>query len=244
VAGEAARIGVQPGALIGDEHVYVGEGTSGNRTEREHVVIGTVDVNIDAAPLEPLTVDARVAIGDVRVWVADGVTVEVQAEVRHGDVEVDGVGRGDGTFTVGPEGAPEVVVVATVGRGTVRVERFAGPPIGPPPFFDRSPQYLADGVVLADGGQVVLGDGEAVIDRDGTVLTGSTVSRDRVTVILTSVGEFQLLPGGLLLTPSGELIDLHALRGDTATDGATTMPAVPTTPPLPTTAPVPTAPGG
>ena len=244
VAGEAARIGIQPSALIGDEHVYVGEGTSGNRTEREHVVIGTVDVNIDAAPVEPLTVDARAAIGDVRVWIADDVTVEVQAEVRHGHVEVNGSARGDGTFTVGPEGTPEVVVVATVGRGMVRVERFAGPPIGPPPFFERNPQYLADGVVLAEGGQVVLGDGEAVIDRDGTVLTGSTVSRDRVTVILTSVGEFQLLPGGLLLTPYGELLDLQALRSDPSTGGATSMPTVPTTPPLPTAEPVPTIPGG
>ena len=121
--------------------------------------------------------------------------------------------------------------MATVGRGMVRVERFAGPPIGPPPFFERNPQYLADGVVLAEGGQVVLGDGEAVIDRDGTVLTGSTVSRDRVTVILTSVGEFQLLPGGLLLTPYGELLDLQALRSDPSTGGATSMPTVPTTPP-------------
>ena len=134
--------------------------------------------------------------------------------------------------------------MATVGRGMVRVERFDGPPIGPPPFFERNPQYLADGVVLAAGGQVVLGDGEAVIDRDGTVLTGSTVSRDRVTVILTSVGEFQLLPGGLLLTPYGELLDLQALRGDASTDGATTVPALPTTPPSPTAEPVPTIPGG
>ena len=29
VAGEAARIGVEPTALVGDEYVYVGDGTPG-----------------------------------------------------------------------------------------------------------------------------------------------------------------------------------------------------------------------
>ena len=38
---------------------------------------------------------------------------------------------------------------------------------------------------------------------------------------MTSIGEFQLLPGGLLLTPYGDLLDLAALRGDAATEGAT-----------------------
>ena len=74
--------------------------------------------------------------------------------------------------------------------------------------------YVADGVALAAGGQLVLADGEAVIDADDTVLSGSTDVRDRVTVITTSYGEFQLLPGGLLLTPFGELLDLRAVRGD------------------------------
>ena len=43
VAGEAARVGVEPTALFGDEYVYVGGDTSGP-TQREHVVVGTVDV--------------------------------------------------------------------------------------------------------------------------------------------------------------------------------------------------------
>ena len=45
-------------------------------------------------------------------------------------------------------------------------------------------------------------------------------------MIITSYGEFQLLPGGLLLTPSGELLDLRAVRDaideDPAATGATT----------------------
>ena len=214
VAGEAARIGVEPTALFGDEHVWIGEGSSGDR--REHVVIGTVDVTIDGRPAAPVTVDARAGIGEVRIWAADDVTVEVDAEVDHGDIDVAGVDRPDGSYTVGPEGAPDVVVA-----GPRRPGQHPRRPVGRVPRADdpgrpsrrrrrsSAQAYVADGVALAAGGQFVLADGEAVIDADDTVLSGSTEVRDRVTVITTSYGEFQLLPGGLLLTPSGELLDLR-----------------------------------
>ena len=51
---------------------------------RRHVVLGSVDVQIVGAPSRPITVDARVAIGDVDIHVPDDVTVEVRA--RGGDV--------------------------------------------------------------------------------------------------------------------------------------------------------------
>ena len=87
VAGEAARVGIHPGALAGDAYVYVGDQTTGGRTVEEHVVVGTVDVTIDGAPSAPLTVDARAAIGDVRVWADVDVTVEVRATVDHGAID-------------------------------------------------------------------------------------------------------------------------------------------------------------
>jgi len=93
----------------------------------------------------------------------------------------------------------------------------------PVPAFDRAgPRSVADGVVVTRGGQVVLAGGEAVIDRDDTVLTGTSVIDDRVTVITTSYGDFRLLPTGLLLTPDGTLVDLHEMRGDLAPAGPDT----------------------
>lgn len=216
VAGEAARIGVQPSALIGDEYVHVGDGSVGD--QREHVVIGTVEVSIDGIPARPLTVDARAGIGNVRVFAADDVTVEIRAVTDHGRVDVRGQARADGTFTIGPEGPPDVVVDARVGRGNIYVSDWTRTPFEDyrPPVEPGAQRYVADGVMLTPGGQFVLADGEAVLDSNGAVLAGSTEVRGPVTVINTSYGEFQLLPGGLLLTPSGELVDLPAIRGDQA----------------------------
>ena len=125
VAGEAARIGVDPTTLFGDEFMFVGDADPGGGTEREHVADrqgrGRTSMG---APLSPVTIDARVGIGEIDVRVAGDVTVEVRAEVDHGTVDVDGVRRGDGTFTIGPEGAPDVVVTAIVGRGDLEIDRF------------------------------------------------------------------------------------------------------------------------
>jgi hypothetical protein len=250
VAGEAARVGVRPGALAGDEYVYVGEGSAGGGPEHEHVVLGTVDVTHDGAPTSPLDIDARAAIGDVRVRVAEGVTVDVRATADHGDVRVDGAADTDGTVTIGPDGPADVTVVAVVGRGDVQIERMAqersvAAP-APAPVVDDRGRYVSDGVLLSPGGQVVLGNGEAVIGADGTVLTGSTEADGQVTIISTSSGQFRLLPGGLLLTPYGELLDLPLLRGDPPGEVATTTPAAGASPaPTPSAPPsVSTLPGG
>ena len=251
VAGEAARIGIEPTALVGDEHIWVGDGASGEL--REHVVIGSVDVVIESRPSVPVTVDARTAVGEVRVVAREDVTVLVDAEVGSGDIRVERVDRPDGSYALGPEGPPDVVVVARVGRGNIDVQQWDRPiferPVRPAPPAAPAigeevigQQLIADGVLLVSGGRFVLADGEAVIDADDTVLSGPTDVRDRVTVISTSYGEFQLLPGGLLLTPSGEVVDLRAVRGELTDESATTtVPGdAPTGSPLPAT----TVPGG
>jgi hypothetical protein len=219
VAGEAARVDLEPDALFGDEVVRIGSDTPGGSRRSEHVVIGTVDVTVVGAPSEPVTVDARAAIGEVHISVVDEVTVEVRATVDNGDVEVGGVERSDGTFTVGPDGPPDVVVDARVGRGDITVEQHEriprpippDPPDAPDPPVLGGERLVAEGVVLTPGGQLVLADGDAVIELDGTVLTGSTERRDGITVILTSLGDFQLLPGDLLVTPSGTVLELPTL---------------------------------
>jgi hypothetical protein len=178
------------------------------------------------------------------------VTVEVRAAVDHGRVDLDGVERSPGTFTVGPDGAPDVVLDARVGRGRIDVRQYERAPIVESPPTGRDGREVADGVVITDGGQVVLVAGEAMLDVDDTVLVGTAFPEDRVTVIPTSLGDFRLLPGGLLLTPYGEVLDLDAVRATTA-DGVappvtTVVPPGPT-PPVTTPASLPTpttVPGG
>ncbi len=218
VAGEAARVGVHPTALFGDEFVFVGQSEAGGDTRREHVAVGRVEVAIDGAPQSPVTIDARVGIGEIDVRAASDVTVEVRADIDHGTVDVDGVRRGDGTFSIGPEGTPDVVVVAIVGRGDLEIDRYEPdvdrpriPGLPVPPLDPGSLLFVVDGVAVSRSGNVVLADGEAVIDPGGNVLTGDATTRGRITVVATSFGEFQLLPGGLLLTPGGELLDLQSL---------------------------------
>ena len=208
VAGEAARIGVHPTALFGDEFVFVGGGEPGGWTRREHVAIGRVEVVIDGAPPSPVTIDARVGIGEIDVRAAGDVTVEVRAEVDHGTVDVDGVRRGDGTFSIGPEGTPDVVVTAIVGRGDLEIDRYEPDgssecPLLPRPIpaaWRRSPTASP-----VQDGNVVLADGEAVVDRTAPSSPAGDDTRPHHRRA-TSIGEFQLLPGGLLLTPSGELL--------------------------------------
>jgi phage shock protein PspC (stress-responsive transcriptional regulator) len=222
VSGESARLGLHPTALIGDQQVLVGAG--GPTAVRQHVVIGSVEVQIDSAPAQPVTVDARVALGDVRILVPDNVTVEVRA--RGGDVRVDGVARPRGTFAIGPEGSPDVIVDARVGYGDIEVNHWAPRPVldlvAPTPLDLPTPpagtlREVADGVAVARDGAIVLAGGEALVDVDGRVSVGDSHPEGNVTVITTSQGDFRLLPGDLLLLPSGELLELAALRGTVTT---------------------------
>ena len=73
----------------------------------------------------PVTVDARAAIGEVRIWAADDVTVEVRRRRRPRRR------RGGRRRTAGrhvhasdPKGTPDVVVLARVGRGEIHVEPY------------------------------------------------------------------------------------------------------------------------
>src|SRR5262249_42144262 len=157
--------------------------------------------------------------------VPDNVTVQVRA--RGDDVRVDGVARPDGTFTVGPEGAPDVIVDARVGHGDIEVDHWAvGPPtidlVDPSPLDLPPPpagplREVADGVAVARDGAVVLAGGEAIIDADGRVTVGDGHPEGNVTVITTTYGDYRLLPGDLLLTPAGELLELATLRGSVTT---------------------------
>lgn len=230
VAGESAGMDLQPTTLAGDEFIHVGSDTVAGAHLREHVVFGSVDVQVDERPAQPVTVDAKVAFGEIRIRPNADVTVEVRT-ARGEDVRVYRVRRAGGTFTLGPAGRPDVVVTADVGHGHVSVERYLSrfperPVIAPavpdvPPGVE--PTEVADGVAMTSSGAFVLVGGEAVIGPDDQVQVGNTFEQARVTVIPTSIGDFKLLPGGLLATPSGEVLDLHALRGVSDTSVQTTI---------------------
>jgi phage shock protein PspC (stress-responsive transcriptional regulator) len=219
VAGESARLGLDATAFIADEDIYVDTDTTAGA--REHVVLGSVDVEIGGAPRQPIVVDARVAVGDVRIHVPGDVTVEVRADGD--DVQVDGIPGPDGTFTVGPEGPADVVVDARVGYGDIDVDHRApdGPRLDLPVPMVVGPargtlRGVADGVAIATDGSIALADGEALVDNTGRVVVGDAHREGNVTVITTSTGDFKLLPGDLLLTPFGELLDLTDLRATLA----------------------------
>ena len=68
---------------------------------------------------------------------------------------------------------------------------------------------VADFVAATADGWLVLADGSAVIDASDRVVLGQSFRRgDGVVAIRTPVGEFQLLPRSLLITPDGEILDL------------------------------------
>lgn len=249
LAGESARLGIEPTHLVGDLSVTVERGDAGGWLRREHLVMGTIDVWVDGAPRRPVTLDARAAIGEVRVAVARGVAVEVRAEAQHGEVLLREVERPDGTLRLGPAGAADVVVIARVGVGDVRIRELDEPVPAEPSGADApgaeriGGQHVAEGVLLTPRGHVVLADGEAVIDADDEVLVGESWQLgDGISAIPTSYGEFRLLRGSLLLTPDGDLLDLAALRAELSpaageAPATTTVPAPPTTsmPSAPTT---------
>ncbi len=211
--------------------MYIGADMAVSSPIREHVVTGDVDVQIDGAPTHPVVVDARAAFGDVRINAADDVTVEVRTHAEDGDVRVDGADRSGGTVLVGPEGRPDVIVEARVGHGDISVNQYERPEpaadVPPVATVDPSagqPTDVADGVAMTRDGSIVLNGGEAVIDAGDHVVLGVQRPQDRAIVITTSAGEFKLIPGGLLLTPYGQLIDLTALRSSATTVPTTGAP--------------------
>jgi hypothetical protein len=241
VAGVAAKAGVDAGHLTGERSILLAAG-SGAGPFVEEVAFGSVRVTVVEAPRATSRVVAQVGIGDVGIDAPPDVTVEVRADLGHGEVRVNGVPRpdGDDVVVVGPDGPPDVVVEAHIERGSINVLQTNTPlidradrpgvpvldgpeldaPVGPVGGLGEL-EPIADGVAATTDGWLVLADGEALIDPDDQVIGDTSFTEGAAEFIPTSIGDFRLLPRRLLLTPSGEVIDLDQVRARLAEPTAT-----------------------
>jgi phage shock protein PspC (stress-responsive transcriptional regulator) len=223
VAGHAARAGVDSLSL-GGEDVLIQPATTGGVSSTR--LAGEPRLAIIGAPRNTQRADLRVGIGGIEIDVDDEVTVEIHPTVHDGDVRVDGTVRDEEAFTVGPEGAPDVIVDAEVSLGDIDVERRdfdvvldRGVPVTPElpelselpvePAFD-----LGEGLQMAPDGTVVLPDGAGVIGPNGELWSPyEAVPRsDGVRVLTTEYGDYLLLPNDTIITPTGILVDVPGQR--------------------------------
>ncbi len=224
LAGVPASLGIGMSDLTGDRYVYVGPGLS-DSTITEEVGFGEIYLSIDGEPDDPVIVDATVGFGDVTISAVDTVSVEVRIDVDSGDALInldggDAIGD-EAVVRLGPEGPPDVIVDARVGVGDVVVNSYAVVTDGNalealpavPGVGDLT--SVTDYVSATSDGWFVLLDGDAVIDDSDRVVVGSSFPDEQGgTYIETPVGGFRLLPRSLLLTPTGEIIDLAAVRAE------------------------------
>jgi phage shock protein PspC (stress-responsive transcriptional regulator) len=257
-SGISARLGIDTSDTFGERWVSIDSGEPGG-LRVAHSAFGSVDVYVDGVPDEPVVVDARVGIGDIDIRANDQVAVEVRSRVDDGSVELNGSRVDDDEpVRLGPEGQPDVIVEAWVGRGDVNISTYdqddrAREFLPPVPMLEPKLTALeaplvvvSDGVAATADGWIVLADGSAVIGPDDSLAVGEQFIReDGVRVISTPYGEFQLLPRSLLITPFGQVLDLQAIRVELAptapstTAAAETIDSTPTVPPastLPTVA--------
>lgn len=230
VAGTAARLGIDASDTFGSPSIWIGEASStGARVA--HAAIGDVDIQIEQEPAEPISVDARVGFGSIRIWAADDIAIEIVPRVDDGEVVLNGNEvTGTETIRIGPEGPVKVTIDAWVGRGDIRIgthQAYREPvepvepvepiepiePIEPGLRPDASLITVADQVAATPDGWFVIANGAAVIDDQDRLVVGEPVAGDDgVTRLATEWGEFLLLPRGLLITPYGEVLDLQTIR--------------------------------
>ena len=166
-----------------------------------------------------VVVDVSVWRGDVTLWLEQAAPVDASAD-------------GGATATTTPATPDPATADAATGDPRTTTDSTGRP---------GGSTIVSVGVSVTDDGSFALAGGEAMIDDDDHLVLGdSSIRADGVTEISTSFGTFQLLPRGLLLTPTNELVDLHAWRARTAGAGQHPSTTVVTAPA--TTAGVPRAP--
>ena len=122
-AGLMARLGIDAVDAVGDQSLYVSDTTPAGEATLQ-TGIGTIWITVDGAPADPLTIDARLALGTVEVRAVDDVAIEIHSETDRGDLIVDGVVASGGVTRIGPDRAPDVIVDARQGIGDVVVQTY------------------------------------------------------------------------------------------------------------------------
>ena len=106
-------------------------------------------------------------------------------------------------------------------------------PIQPaPPWMPIDPAQagvvdIGEGLTMASDGTVLIPDGVGAIGPDGQLwVLGDQVRReDGVVAIMTPYGEeYLVLPNQMIITPTGTLVDVPAIRQELLDATATTLP--------------------
>ncbi|MCU1395482.1 MAG: PspC domain protein [Ilumatobacteraceae bacterium] len=217
-----------------------------DRSGRTSVSFGDVDLSVYQPIPAPEQQDLAVLVGHAHIYVEESAkaSIDLTWQIDHGSASIDGVRQpSTGTVHLGPAGAADLVVHVSIWRGDLTVENHVTPAAeasGEDGTADGSIPDVTDpssdavvvtpGVSMTHDGSFVLGQGEAIIDNtDHVTLGSSTIRADGVTEINTSYGLFELLPRGLLVTPTNEIIDMRQRRADLTAVTTTTQPGTTTT---------------
>lgn len=172
--GLMSRMGIDASDAAGDRYANVQQGISGEPI-RESVGFGTMYLNVEGAPTTHQIVDIRVAIGEINIQIAEGVTVEVRGRIDHGELRVNDDSLPADTTLIGPDQTPDVTIDAWIGRGNIVVWEYYQPPIIEPQMAipEVGPLTpIANYVSVTADGWVVLAAGYTVIDPNDTIVTG------------------------------------------------------------------------
>ncbi len=116
VAGLMSRLGIDAVDTFGDQSLYVSDSNPGG-TATLQSGFGSIWITVDGAPVAPLTIDARAALGPVELRVVDDVAIEIRSDSDGGDLIVDGIAVPNGVTRLGPDGPPDVIVDSRQGIG-------------------------------------------------------------------------------------------------------------------------------
>ena len=225
LGGEMARMDIGLSDLGGDRWIFPAPAGEGG-APRAQVGVGGIVVQADSvSTIEGVTgqlaADVRVAVGNIQIYAPEHLAIDIRA-VDGTRVTGYGLQRTGDTYRAGAGGEADVVIDAWVGVGSVQVltvwahpdDSWEAEGLPADGVVDMgSLTWVSDSVRMTDDGWFVLGEGEAVIDDTDQLVVGDWDQEGNgVTRIYTMWGDFQLLPRGLLVTPTSEILDLQALR--------------------------------
>ncbi len=257
--GVCARLGV-PITERGDSSASIDTtGLFGTRDMR--VAHGSASLWVGGAPASVVRPTMRVAFGDVDITSNGLTTIEIHADVDDGSImmSTQGSHRVGDVITIGPDGAPSVIVDVRIGHGNLTINEYAEPvntgdgdPFSPGATSPDVPglpttvlpggtvpgqlTQISEALAITSDGWIVIDGGVAVIDAEDRVVVGQVfddgfdgqAGDSDVIDFAGNLGTYRLLPRSLLITPTGEVIDLQALRASVVTTTTTPVATTPT----------------